>query len=264
MTTNKDRLQDMLSPPSAPAPTNIERGTPFHLSQARPEATETDMAHLQTYALSERLREIARHYLGARRRSGEAMLEAARWMSEARSEAAHGEWQVFLEATGTSPDTAERLLNIHTQAMQHPQFAEAIIHGRLSQSAAALLARDSTPATVIDEMLASETPPSVAAVERAIRNARKAAAGETAHVAESGHGENPQFAGFGMVGAAPVEEITLKLLQDAAALLSDLAANAEQLPPGEATEQALRQVEQATAVLQRTLAQRTHLDGVTG
>jgi hypothetical protein len=67
-----------------------------------------------------------------------------------------------------------------------------------------------------------------------------------------------------MVGAAPVEEITLKLLQDAAALLSDLAANAEQLPPGEATEQALRQVEQATAVLQRTLAQRTHLDGVTG
>jgi|GEM_PF-3207406 len=253
MTTNKDRLQDMLSPPSAPAPTNIERGTPFHLSQARPEATETDMAHLQTYALSERLREIARHYLGARRRSGEALLEAARWMSEARSEAAHGEWQVFLEATGTSPDTAERLLNIHTQAMQHPQFAEAIIHGRLSQSAAALLARDSTPPTVIDAVLAAETEPSVAEVQRAIRNARKAAAGETAHVAESGHGENPQIADFGPAVEAPVEAMTLKLLQDAAALLTTLAARAEQLPRGEATEQAMEEVVQAVEALRRAV-----------
>jgi hypothetical protein len=39
--------------------------------------------------LSERLQEIARHrqYIGARRRSGEALLEAARWLSEARAEA---------------------------------------------------------------------------------------------------------------------------------------------------------------------------------
>jgi hypothetical protein len=105
----------------------------------------------------------------------------------------------------------------------------------------------------------------VAAVERAIRNARKAAAGETAHVAESGHGENPQFAGFAngglqdLTAQASVRDMgALQLLQGAAMLLSDLAANAEQLPPGEATEQALRQVEQATTVLQRALAQRTH------
>ena len=44
---------------------------------------------------------------GARQRSGEALLEAARWLSEARAEAQHGEWRVFLEATNTSDDTAE-------------------------------------------------------------------------------------------------------------------------------------------------------------
>jgi hypothetical protein len=58
--------------------------------------------------------------------------------------------------------------------------------------------------------------------------------------------------------------MTLKLLQDAAALITTLAARAEQLPRGEATERAMEEVVQATAVLQRTLAQRTHLDGVTG
>lgn len=260
MTTNKDRLQDMLSPPSAPAPTNIERGTPFHLSQARPEATETDMAHLQTYALSERLREIARHYLGARRRSGEALLEAARWMSEARSEAAHGEWQVFLEATGTSPDTAERLLNIHTQAMQHPQFAEAIIHGRLSQSAAALLARDSTPPTVIDAVLAAETEPSVAEVQRAIRNARKAATGETAHVAESGHGENPQLADFGMVeGEHRPDAIPagLLILEEIAVSLEALGERGDALPRDGRTVQMLERVERGLKALWQTVPDHT-------
>src|SRR4051794_37568979 len=52
--------------------------------------------------LSERLQEIARQYIGARRRSGEALLEAARWLSEARAEAQHGEWYVFLDATSTN------------------------------------------------------------------------------------------------------------------------------------------------------------------
>jgi hypothetical protein len=101
----------------------------------------------------------------------------------------------------------------------------------------------------------------VAAVERAIRNARKAAAGETAHVAESGHGENPQFAGFGSAEAAPVEEITLKLLQDAAALITTLAARAEQLPRGEATERAMEEVVQAVEALQRSLHMQTPEDG---
>src|SRR5436190_18425159 len=57
--------------------------------------------------LSERLQEIARQYIGARRRSGEALLEAARWLSEARAEAQHGEWYVFLDATSTTEDTAD-------------------------------------------------------------------------------------------------------------------------------------------------------------
>src|SRR5690606_11308480 len=65
--------------------------------------------------LSTHLQEIARLYVQARRRSGEALLEAARWLYEARSVAQYGEWLIFLEATTTSPDTAERLIDIHTK-----------------------------------------------------------------------------------------------------------------------------------------------------
>jgi len=50
----------------------------------------------QASALSERLQEIARQYIGARQRSGEALLDAARCLSEARAEAQRGEWQIFL------------------------------------------------------------------------------------------------------------------------------------------------------------------------
>lgn len=104
-------------------------------------------------ALSIRLQDIARLYIHARRRSGEALLEAARWMSEARKEAKHGEWQYFLKVTATSPDTAERLINIHNQATQNSAFADAIRNNWLSQSAAALLARPSTPPELILQVL---------------------------------------------------------------------------------------------------------------
>jgi hypothetical protein len=119
--------------------------------------------------LSERLQEIARQYIGARRRSGEALLEAARWLSEARAEAQHGEWYVFLDATSTTEDTADRLLNIHTQAMQNPQFAEAVRTNWIGQSVAALLARPSTPPEVVTEVLNANTPPKVAEVEQKVR-----------------------------------------------------------------------------------------------
>jgi len=151
----------------------------------------------QAGMLSERLQEIARQYIGARRRSGEALLDAARWLSEARAEAQYGEWQVFLEATNTSDDTTERLLNIHTQAIQNPQFAESVRTNWIGQSVAALLARPSTPPEVVNEVLASPEPPTVADVQKKIRQARSDAPARPAPNVDLGRAKNPQFADFG-------------------------------------------------------------------
>ena len=129
----------------------IAQGQPYALSL--PELPE------RAGALPEPLQTIARQYIGARRRSGEALLDAARWLHEARARASHGDWKVFKEATSTSDDTAERLLNIHSQAMQNPQFADAIARNWLTQSAAALLARQSTPPELIEALLAAPEPP---------------------------------------------------------------------------------------------------------
>src|SRR6266508_6540325 len=147
----------------------------------------------QAGMLSERLQEIARQYIGARRRSGEALLDAARWLSEARAEAQYGEWQVFLEATNTSDDTAERLLNIHTQAMQNPQFAESVRTNWIGQSMPPVLARPSTPPEVVNEVLASPEPPTVAEVQKKIRQAHPAQQPSV----DLGQPQNPQFADFG-------------------------------------------------------------------
>ena len=65
--------------------------------------------------LSQPLQALADQYLSARRRSGEALLEAAQALAQARALARHGEWYRFLEATQTSAATAERLLNIHLE-----------------------------------------------------------------------------------------------------------------------------------------------------
>ncbi|KPV53259.1 hypothetical protein SE17_10680 [Kouleothrix aurantiaca] len=152
----------------------IAQGQPYALSL--PELPE------RAGALPEPLQMIARQYIGARRRSGEALLDAARWLHEARALASHGDWKVFKEATSTSDDTAERLLNIHIQAMQNPQFADAIARNWLTQSAAALLARQSTPPELIEELLAAPEPPTKADIEARLRTPK--------------HTQNPHSADF--------------------------------------------------------------------
>jgi len=152
--------------------TAIPRGQPYRLSTtiSAPELPE------RAGALPERLQDIAREYIGARHKSGHALLEAARWLSEARMEAKHGEWKVFLDATGTSDDTAERLLNIHAQAMQNPQFADFVRTQWIGQSAAALLSAPSTPPEIIDQVLRAPDPPTVASIKSAIKDAKQPAA----------------------------------------------------------------------------------------
>ena len=142
---------------------DFERGTGFVMSL--PE---------QAGMLTPRLQDIARQYLGARRRSGEALLDMCHWLNEAKLLAKHGEWKIFLEATGTSDDTAERLLNIHRLAQEHPQFAEAIRANWLTQSAAALLARESTPPELIDEVLSESERPTKAGIEARVRKPKPA------------------------------------------------------------------------------------------
>lgn len=188
MPSNKSRLGKMIGPGEpAPAAAPIQKGAPFQVSTAIA-PTEPDLpSHIN--ALSNRLQEIARRYVGARRRSGEALLEAARWLTEARDTAEHGEWQVFLEATATSADTAERLLNIHQTAMQNAQFADAVARNWLGQSVAALLSRPSTPPEVVADMLGQGESPTVEDVREAITRARGSRSGSASK-------QNPQIADF--------------------------------------------------------------------
>lgn len=115
------------------------------------------------------LQDIARRYLNARRRSGEALLDAAAALTEARGQAQHGEWHVFLRATNTSDDAAERLLAIHRTASSNPSFAEAIRYDRLTPTTAALLARSSTPPAVREQVLAAPEPLAVSEVRQILR-----------------------------------------------------------------------------------------------
>ena len=196
--------------------------------------------------LSERLQEIARQYIGARRRSGEALLEAARWLSEARAEAQHGEWYVFLDATSTTEDTADRLLNIHTQAMQNPQFAEAVRTNWIGQSVAALLARPSTPPEVVTEVLNADTPPKVAEVEQKVRQARSKP--------KPVDGQIPQFAGFAGTDQSSANSTNAQeLLREIALALVELAKMADTLPADAQTTRALESAEQSLTTIRRAV-----------
>ncbi|NJO08072.1 MAG: hypothetical protein HC876_22550 [Chloroflexaceae bacterium] len=194
MASNKQRLKGLIdSDTSGAAPSGtgsdlthaqpavpLRRGLGYHLGAP---AAEDDLDFsLLGGSLPEALQNLARLYVGARRRSGEELLKAARWLSEARAMAKVGEWQVFLEATSTSHDTATRLINIHRLAMENPQFAESVANNWIGHSAAALLAQPSTPSDVIDDILSADISPSVADVRGAIR------------VGKHGGGHSTQFA----------------------------------------------------------------------
>ncbi len=144
--------------------------------------------------LGERLLDIARNYVLARRRRGEALLDAARWLSEARNVADEGRWYLFLDVTGTSPDVAERLLNIHLAASRDARFAEAIISGHLNQTVAGLLARPSTPPEIMDALIETDAPPRVSDVQRALRTGHYDALFEE-ETSQEPVVDNPHYAG---------------------------------------------------------------------
>ncbi|WP_129676652.1 DUF3102 domain-containing protein [Candidatus Chloroploca sp. Khr17] len=238
-----------------PTTTTLQRGAPFTISTADDVDIPLSDAVL---SLREELQALARNYIGARRRSGKALLEAARWLREARVAADHGEWYAFLEATETSTDTAERLLRIYELAMQHPAFGSAVAEGRLSQSTAERLARESTPFEVIEVVLTAEKPPTVAEVDRAIRAAKRAsvesgrAAGPQPLPADRAEGATPRVALLASGGLDPASPDALPMqlaLQEIATILAELAQHAEQFTLNEASTQALQSIEQSLAIL---------------
>ncbi|MDQ2995496.1 MAG: hypothetical protein M3R61_00350 [Chloroflexota bacterium] len=240
-----ENVQRIATKPAHAPPADRQPTIPYPISTRAP-APELPA---QVGTLSERLQEIARQYIGARRRSGEALLEAARWLSEARAEAEHGEWYVFLEATSTTEDTADRLLNIHAQAMQNPQFAEAVRSNWIGQSVAALLARPSTSPDVLADVLNADAPPKVADVEQKVRQSRSKP--------KQAEGQIPQFAGFG--GDDPNgthSSSAQELLREIALSLVELANMSDDLPADVQTERELKSAEQSLAAIRRAIQRR--------
>jgi hypothetical protein len=207
---------------AAPAQQPAAQGPIYQLS------TTVRSAELppEALALGEQLYEIARRYVGARRRSGEALLEAARWLSEARRIAEEGSWYLFLQVTGTNRDVAERLLNIHLLAARRPDFESAVIQGRLNQSVAALLARPSTPHSALDAILAEAEPVSVATAQRLIRATRQG------HLAVE-NVDNPLIAGsqelLARATASPLGVGERAAITQVTALLQRVAAGGQPL-----------------------------------
>ena len=234
--------------------TTIQRGPAYTTSLAVVDGPLTPAV----LALRDSLQIIARSYIGARRRSGLALLEAARWLSEARVEAQHGEWDDFLEATETLADTAEQLLRIYEGSMAYPALAEAVTTGRVNQSVAERLTRRSTPPTVIDQVLSSARPLKVADVDRVIKAARQSDPVVDEAVVE---GQIPKIMEFEPNDHRVEGSSTLRQLQEAAMNMSELLRQAEAIPAGEETLKLIDQIDKATAAIRRSIMRRSVIEG---
>jgi len=117
--------------------------------------------------LSAALQDLARRYVAAQQRSGEALLEACAALAEARQLAKHGEWGMFLAATRTSEGTAKRLLDIHAEAERNPQYRQAVASNWIGATVAAEIAQPSFPAEARQALLSAEEPPTKADVQAA-------------------------------------------------------------------------------------------------
>jgi hypothetical protein len=120
--------------------------------------TTTDLVHARGGALpallSDGLQERARRYVAARRRSGEALLEAVAELAAARAEARHGEWTIFLEALGLDESAARAQIRIAELAAADPVYAERIRSGFLTEATAREVL--SLPAETRAELLGRE------------------------------------------------------------------------------------------------------------
>jgi hypothetical protein len=148
---------------TSPAPFPFSTAVAPHSIQLPPEANELDDPE----------RELARSFLTAWRRTGEFLLEAARWMSEARARVEHGRWGLWLRVVGVSDDLSENLRNLHARANQLPRYAEAVRTGQLGATSAYLLAPASVPDELVMEVLEAPAPIPTKMLERRLRDYRR-------------------------------------------------------------------------------------------
>ena len=114
------------------------------------------------------------------------------------------------------------------------------------------MTRPSTPPEAVDEVLAGERPPTVAEVERTVRQAR-------ARTAPSAPAQNPQIADSDSVGTEDDRHTAqaAELLREIALSLTELAKLAEHLAATPQTTRALGSCEAALSTIRAALARRT-------
>jgi hypothetical protein len=117
--------------------------------------------------LSIDLQDRARRYVVARRRGGEALIEAVRELAAARAEAEHGAWGIFLEAIGLDESTARAQLRMHEAIEASPVIADKVRTGWLSASTARELL--AAPLEVQAEILDQAEPPTRSEIRAAKR-----------------------------------------------------------------------------------------------
>jgi len=140
-------------------------------------------------ALSPQMQTYAQGYIDARKRAGYAWLDMGRFLSEARAEAKYGEWKVFLEATNTSQDAADRLMAIYEQSRHSAAFADAVRTNFLTVTTAYELA--TAPEGVRDQLLSQEQPPTRQQIRDEKRAANSAPARSSAADDRQGATETP-------------------------------------------------------------------------
>lgn len=259
----QDRLRGALRPttgnevvPIAPASTP----PPIAISTVPP-ADEPNAALIE--ALRPPMRELAVRFVGARRRSGQAILEMGQILAQANDEAQYGEWDDYLEAVDLSDDTARKLMQIYRVAADDAAFADGVRRNWFQQSVAMRIVRERDPRRrreVIDTLLSPDRAerPTDAEAGSVIRHVRQRHSGGAGTPAEA-----PRAAGGGEItpseppGAerAVVLEVdataVLAILQGHAQGLSELASLAGALPRIPATEEALRAIERAITVIRQ-------------
>lgn len=245
-----DQLQRSREPSTTP------RQAAYELSTTQPITTaETAPLPPEADDLTAPLRELALRYIGSRRRVGEALLDACRYMSEARDQAEEGQWYLFLRVTGSSPDMAEVQINIYLRSRQNPAFAEKLRSGWLNQTVAGELAKPSTPPEVLSRLLEAPTPPKVADVKRARKDFQQPECNP-----DHQNVDNPNYSGSladlvagGVSGnaASPAPAELNAALHEVAARIELVAGQADHLRADAETAHLLARIEQALARIRR-------------
>lgn len=117
--------------------------------------------------LSDALQSRAQRYIAARRRSGDALLEAVAELRAARLEADYGAWGAFLEAIGLDDSQARAQIRIANAADSDPAYAERIRIGFLTEATAREVL--SLPDEARGVLLAQPEPPTRAEIRAAKR-----------------------------------------------------------------------------------------------